>query len=80
MSAIVDRLRRPVLTTDYGRDLRLFPSRASKVALLALFLTGALVSRFTARGALYSGCRQLLLGALAAAATYGIGSLVGTAV
>ena len=38
MSAVIDRLRRPVLTTDYGRDLRLFPSRASKVALVVLFL------------------------------------------
>jgi vacuolar iron transporter family protein len=47
------------------------------LALLALFLTGALVSRFTARGAVYSGARQLLLGATAAAATYGIGSAVG---
>jgi vacuolar iron transporter family protein len=50
------------------------------LALVALFLTGALVSRFTARGWLYSGTRQLLLGAAAAAATYGIGSAVGAAV
>ena len=50
------------------------------LALLALFATGALVSRFTSRGALYSGARQLVLGAAAAAATYGIGSVVGTAV
>ena len=35
---VIERLRRPVLTTDYGRDLRLFPSRASKVALVVLFL------------------------------------------
>jgi vacuolar iron transporter family protein len=50
------------------------------LALVALFLTGALVSRFTARGWLYSGTRQLLLGAAAAAATYGIGSAVWAAV
>ena len=50
------------------------------LALLALFATGALFSRFTSRGALYSGTRQLLLGGAAAAATYGIGSVVGTAV
>lgn len=50
------------------------------LALLALFVAGALVSRFTDRGALYSGARQLLLGGAAAALTYGIGSLVGTGV
>lgn len=50
------------------------------LALVALFVTGALVSRFTTRSWVYSGTRQLLLGAAAAAATYGIGSLVGAAV
>jgi VIT1/CCC1 family predicted Fe2+/Mn2+ transporter len=50
------------------------------LALLALFVTGALVSTFTARGWAYSGTRQLVLGAAAAAATYGIGSVVGAAV
>ena len=50
------------------------------LALVALFCTGALVSRFTTRGAAYSGTRQLLLGAGAAAATYVIGSLVGASV
>ena len=50
------------------------------LALLALFATGALFSRFTSRGALYSGTRQLVLGSAAAAATYGIGSLAGAAV
>jgi VIT1/CCC1 family predicted Fe2+/Mn2+ transporter len=47
------------------------------LALLALFLAGALVSRWTNRGALYSGARQLLLGSAAAAVTYGVGSAVG---
>ncbi len=50
------------------------------LALLALFGAGALVSRFTDRSALYSGGRQLLLGALAASLTYGVGSLVGLSV
>ncbi|HVM27404.1 MAG TPA: VIT1/CCC1 transporter family protein [Mycobacteriales bacterium] len=50
------------------------------LALLALFLSGALVSRFTSRGALYSGTRQLLLGGGATAATYLIGSAVGAGV
>ncbi|MFP5219929.1 MAG: VIT1/CCC1 transporter family protein [Actinomycetes bacterium] len=56
------------------------PVLAVALALVALFATGALVSRFTARGALYSGTRQLLLGAAAAAATYGIGTAVGAGV
>ena len=50
------------------------------LALIGLFLAGVLVSRFTDRGALYSGSRQLLLGGAATALTYGIGSLVGTSV
>ncbi|MEU0482683.1 VIT1/CCC1 transporter family protein [Streptosporangium sp. NPDC006013] len=45
---------------------------------VALFATGALVARLTARPPLYGGGRQLALGALAAAVTYGVGSLVGT--
>ena len=53
---------------------------AVALALAALFATGALVSRFTARGALYSGTRQLALGGAAAAATYAIGTAVGAAV
>ena len=48
------------------------------VSLLALFGCGAVVSRVTARSWWYSGLRQLVLGALAAAVTYGIGSAVGT--
>jgi VIT1/CCC1 family predicted Fe2+/Mn2+ transporter len=48
------------------------------LAGLALFLAGVLVSRFTDRSALYTGGRQLLLGATATALTYGVGSAVGT--
>jgi VIT1/CCC1 family predicted Fe2+/Mn2+ transporter len=44
---------------------------------IGLFAAGAVVSRFTGRGVLFSGARQLLVGALAAAVTYGIGALVG---
>jgi VIT1/CCC1 family predicted Fe2+/Mn2+ transporter len=50
------------------------------LALVALFATGAFVSRFTARSAVYSGARQLLLGGLAAGATYLIGTAVGAGV
>ena len=50
------------------------------LALLALFLAGAFVSRFTDRSALYSGGRQLLLGTAATAVTYAIGNAVGAGV
>ncbi|MEV4810459.1 VIT1/CCC1 transporter family protein [Micromonospora avicenniae] len=45
---------------------------------LGLFAAGAVVARFTNRPWWSSGLRQLLLGALAAAATYAIGTLIGT--
>jgi VIT1/CCC1 family predicted Fe2+/Mn2+ transporter len=45
------------------------------LACVALFSAGAITSRFTARTWLYSGVRQLLLGGLAAAVTYGVGTL-----
>jgi VIT1/CCC1 family predicted Fe2+/Mn2+ transporter len=48
------------------------------LAMVALFAAGAMVSRFTDRSAIYSGTRQLVVGGAAAAATYGVGSLVGT--
>lgn len=50
------------------------------LSAVGLFGAGAFVSRFTSRGWLYSGTRQLVLGALAAAVTYGIGAAVGTSV
>ena len=36
MTAVVQRFRRPALTTEYRHDLRLFRSRLTKLALLAL--------------------------------------------
>ena len=47
------------------------------VTLLALFGCGAVVTQVTTRSWVYGGGRQVLLGAAAAALTYGIGSLVG---
>ncbi len=67
----------PVLPYLLGADSLLF---TVVLALVALFVAGALVSRFTDRSALYSGGRQLLLGAAAAALTYGVGRLVGTGI
>ncbi|MDQ1712856.1 MAG: vacuolar iron transporter family protein [Frankiaceae bacterium] len=53
---------------------------AAVLSGLALFVIGAVVGRMTARAWLYTGTRQLLLGAGAAAVTYGVGSLVGVGV
>jgi VIT1/CCC1 family predicted Fe2+/Mn2+ transporter len=47
---------------------------------LALFAIGLAVSRLTHRHPLFTGIRQAALGGLAAAVTFGIGSLLGTAV
>ncbi|HEY0508461.1 MAG TPA: VIT1/CCC1 transporter family protein, partial [Blastococcus sp.] len=47
---------------------------------LGLLAAGALSSRFTPRSWWYAGLRQLLFGVLAAAITYGIGSLIGVSV
>lgn len=47
------------------------------LSALALVLTGAIVARLTARPLWSGGARQLLLGGLSAAVTFGVGSLVG---
>jgi vacuolar iron transporter family protein len=44
---------------------------------IGLFVAGALTARFTNQRWWYSGGRQLLMGAVAAAATFGIGHLIG---
>jgi VIT1/CCC1 family predicted Fe2+/Mn2+ transporter len=46
----------------------------------ALFAIGLAVSRLTHRRAVWTGVRQAGLGGLAAAVTFGVGSLLGTAV
>lgn len=46
--------------------------------MIGLFGAGALVSRVTARSWWFSGLRQLVVGVLAAAVTYGVGTVVGT--
>jgi VIT1/CCC1 family predicted Fe2+/Mn2+ transporter len=50
------------------------------LALFGLFVCGAVVARVTARSWWYSGLRQLILGGAAAAVTFGLGALFGTAV
>jgi VIT1/CCC1 family predicted Fe2+/Mn2+ transporter len=51
---------------------------ASLLAAIGLFTTGAMVARITARPWWFGGTRQLLLGAAAAAITYGVGAAIGT--
>ncbi len=50
------------------------------LAAVGLFLLGALTALVTGTGMLRTGTRSLLLGLVAAGVTYGIGSLLGTAV
>lgn len=50
------------------------------LALIGLFACGAVVAKVTARSWWFSGVRQLALGGAAAALTFGLGSLFGTAV
>lgn len=47
---------------------------------LGLFALGAATTLFTGRGPLRSGLRQMLLGLAAAAATYGVGALLGVTI
>jgi vacuolar iron transporter family protein len=49
-------------------------------SLIALFAVGAGVSLITGRGLLFSGARQVLIGAAAAAVTFGVGRLIGFSV
>lgn len=67
----------PLITILLGFDSL---ALALGVGGLGLFIAGAVVGRFTARPWWLGGLRQLTLGALAAAATYGIGVLIGVGV
>jgi VIT1/CCC1 family predicted Fe2+/Mn2+ transporter len=50
------------------------------VGAVGLFTVGGLTSRFTTRSWLFSGLRQLGFGALAAGATYLVGTLIGVGI
>jgi VIT1/CCC1 family predicted Fe2+/Mn2+ transporter len=50
------------------------------LAAVALIAGGMIVGRITGRPVVRSGLRQLALGGLAVAVTYGVGSLIGHAV
>ena len=47
------------------------------VSFVALFAAGAITARFTSRSWLFSATRQVVLGGLAAAVTYGVGQAFG---
>jgi vacuolar iron transporter family protein len=64
----------PLLTYLLGFDSLWL---ALAVGGLGLFTVGAVVGRFTSRPWWKGGLRQLALGALAAAVTYGVGTLIG---
>ena len=66
----------PVVAYFFGSGWPNFATSAI-VSGAALFAVGVGVSLFTGRGAMYSGLRQLGLGAAAAGLTYGIGSAIG---
>jgi VIT1/CCC1 family predicted Fe2+/Mn2+ transporter len=53
---------------------------AAVLALVALFSTGALTARFTTRPWWYAGGRQMLLGLISAAVTFGVGHLFGASI
>lgn len=53
---------------------------SAALSTLALFGIGALITLMTGRGVLFSGGRQVAIGLGAAALTFGIGALIGSAV
>ena len=65
----------PVLPYLFGATT-LWPSLL--LTLAGLFLCGAFVTRLTPRPWWYGGLRQTAVGAVAAAVTFGVGSLVGS--
>lgn len=64
----------PVLPYLFGATTML---PALLLTLAGLFLCGAFVTKLTPRPWWYGGTRQVLVGAVAAAVTFGVGSLVG---
>ena len=59
---------------------QVFGSKSGKAVIIAasaLFGVGAAVSLLTGKGMLFSGLRQLGIGAAAAAVTYAVGTVIG---
>jgi vacuolar iron transporter family protein len=69
----------PVLPYLFGSGSVVFVA-SLVLSLAALFIVGAGVSLLTGRSMLFSGARQLAIGAGAAAVTYAVGTLIGVGV
>jgi VIT1/CCC1 family predicted Fe2+/Mn2+ transporter/rubrerythrin len=69
----------PVLPYLIGNGVTAFVV-AIAISLIALFAVGAGVSLLTGRGFLFSGARQVAIGAAAAIVTFVVGSLIGVSV
>jgi VIT1/CCC1 family predicted Fe2+/Mn2+ transporter len=69
----------PVVPYLFGGGSAVFLASLG-VSLVALFVVGAAVSLLTGRSLLFSGFRQLGIGAAAAAVTYAVGSVIGVGV
>lgn len=69
----------PVIPFMFGAGLNVIAASAV-LSGLALFTVGAGITVVTGQGALVSGARQLGFGLAAAAITFGIGTLLGTAI
>ena len=69
----------PVIPYLFGSGSGVFLASLG-ISLVALFVVGAAVSLLTGRSLLYSGFRQLGIGAAAAAVTYAVGSVIGVGV
>ena len=68
----------PVVPFFFGTDASApFVVASGALSAIALFAVGASLSLFTGRGMLFSGGRQLALGAAAGALTFGIGTIIG---
>ena len=66
----------PVMPFFFGASTELVIASIA-ISGVALFGVGALLSLFTGKGVMFSGGRQLLIGAVAASITFGLGSLIG---
>lgn len=66
MAAIVQRLRRPPLTTDYANELKLFPSWASRLAMVGLLVVFLLLPNLL---------EDFWLGVLVRAGIFAIGAI-----
>ena len=69
----------PVIPYLFGGGTAVFVT-SIVLSLVALFIVGAGVSLLTGRSTLFSGFRQLAIGAAAAAVTYAVGTVIGVGV